>query len=309
MTLANFNSNFNWQYRMLKEAADCCAIIPSSVTPCYCYTITAVTGVCSVSYLDSANTPQTVSSGVDPVYICAKEGSVVATCAPGDSVDITGGTVACSNTLQCQPVVDCYWYGTLHDYSCNFFNPNTAVWTLNGVDVFSGWYSLMQNPPYGTVGNALQYNDPAFGCGPFNQSDYYFWTMVPSNVLSLPDLTGNDSNGNPILVRMSGPICGTKCYEKTFTVSSTILIGFTTTEINAPEYSLFTDLSSPAASINLTSQLGQYYAWPPLNVTVTEIVPFSEYQITIQGLYSNSNTVLFYFDDTSTVDITEVPCL
>ena len=33
MTLANFNSNFNWQLRMLKEAADCCGIIPPIPPP------------------------------------------------------------------------------------------------------------------------------------------------------------------------------------------------------------------------------------------------------------------------------------
>lgn len=33
MTLANFNSNFNWQLRMLKEAADCCGIVPPPPPP------------------------------------------------------------------------------------------------------------------------------------------------------------------------------------------------------------------------------------------------------------------------------------
>lgn len=33
MTLANFNNNFNWQLRMLKEAADCCGITPDIPQP------------------------------------------------------------------------------------------------------------------------------------------------------------------------------------------------------------------------------------------------------------------------------------
>jgi hypothetical protein len=42
MTLANFNSNFNWQLRALKQAAECCGIIPDNVPPlppvdCYWY--------------------------------------------------------------------------------------------------------------------------------------------------------------------------------------------------------------------------------------------------------------------------------
>lgn len=33
MTLANFKSNFNWQYRMLKDAAECCGIVPDLPPP------------------------------------------------------------------------------------------------------------------------------------------------------------------------------------------------------------------------------------------------------------------------------------
>ena len=36
MTLANFNSNFNWQLRMLKEAAECCGIVPPPPPPPLC---------------------------------------------------------------------------------------------------------------------------------------------------------------------------------------------------------------------------------------------------------------------------------
>jgi hypothetical protein len=44
MTLANFNSNFNWQLRALQQAAECCGIVPDlppgpppPVTDCYWY--------------------------------------------------------------------------------------------------------------------------------------------------------------------------------------------------------------------------------------------------------------------------------
>lgn len=72
--------------------------------PCYCYTITAITGTCSVSYIDCSGVPQTVSSGVDPVYICAQEGTVSPAClAPGNSVNITGGICACDGTAPIPP--------------------------------------------------------------------------------------------------------------------------------------------------------------------------------------------------------------
>jgi hypothetical protein len=37
MTLANFNSNFNWQLRALQRAADCCTTVIGPVSDCYYY--------------------------------------------------------------------------------------------------------------------------------------------------------------------------------------------------------------------------------------------------------------------------------
>lgn len=245
MTLANFKSNFNWQYRMLKEAAECCGIVPD---------------------LPPAPPP---------------------------------------------PVADCYWYTKVHDNTCSFFNPVSATWTLNGVDVFSGWQSIMQNPPYGTVGNAIQYGDPLSGCGSGNLSDFYLWTVVPSTVPVLPILTGNDSNGNLVNYPMLGPICGRKCYEGSFRSSfgSTIVWGFNTAEVNAPgNYSLFVDLTDPGVDSAFAAQLGQYYPSPPLSVTVTVLGP-DEYNIRIDGVYSLGGAIYIYMDDNVTVaELLEVPC-
>lgn len=248
MTLANFNSNFNWQLRMLKEAADCCGIIP-----------------------DVPPTPP-------------------------------------------PPVVDCYWYGKLHDPNCfSFGAPFGGDWDLNGVGYTSGsWPTLMQNPPYGTVGNAMQYTDPLSGCGSFASSDFYFWTVVPSTVLTLPPLTGTDPTTlSPVSVTMLGPICTTKCYEGTFRVGtgSVNMIGFLSAEINASEYSMFVDLTDPGASLNLTTEIGRYYPSLPLSVTVTIVGP-DEYTIRIDGLYSLGTEVYVYMDDFVTVGtLNEVPCL
>lgn len=96
----NPRGNFNWQSRILKKKAQCCGLIDEFVPPttnCYCYTITTVSGSCSISYIDCSGTPQTVSSGGDPIYICAQEGTVIPSClAPANSVNITGGTQVCT---------------------------------------------------------------------------------------------------------------------------------------------------------------------------------------------------------------------
>lgn len=209
------------------------------------------------------------------------------------------------------PVANCYWYTKVHDNSCTFFNPGSATWTLNGIDVISGsWPFIMQNPPYGTQGNAVQYVDPFSGCGSFNPSDFYFWTMVPSTVLTLPDLTGNDYNGNPVSYPMIGPICDRKCYEGSFiSVSgSSIVWGFSTAEINASEISLFVDLLSPTVNDDLTGQLRQYYPYPPLSATVNILRP-GEYTIRISGVYSLGTEFYVYLDDGVTVGtLNEIPC-
>lgn len=245
MTLANFNSNFNWQLRMLKEAAECCGIVP-----------------------DLPPTPP--------------------------------------------PVGDCYWYGKLHDASCLGFFSFSGDWDLNGVFYTTGlWPTLMQNPPYGTAGNAVQYTDPLSGCGSFANSDYYFWTVVPNTVLTLPPLTGTDPNTSlPVSVTMLGPICTPKCYEGTFRsgLGSFYLIGFNTAEINAPEYSTNVDLTSPSASSDLTAALRTYYPSPPLNATVTVVGP-DEYIIRIDGVYSLGTEIYVYMDDFVTVGtLNEIPC-
>ena len=244
MTLANFKSNFNWQYRMLKEAAECCGIVPD------------------------------LPPGPPP------------------------------------PVVDCYWYTRVHDDNCIAFSPSITDWTINGVIAFGGWELIMQNAPYGTTGNAIQYTDPLSGCGSFASSDYHFWTVVPASVTSLPDLTGNDSNGNPVSFSMVGPICDRKCYEGSFRspFGSTNVIGLTTTELNAPEFSIFVDLTSPTANTDLATQIGLFYPSPPLTTTVTVDGP-DQYTIRIDGLYSIGAQVYLYMDDfATTVTLNEIPC-
>lgn len=74
MTLANFNSNFNWQLRALQKAAGCCGIVPNlppgppSSEKCWCATFTYTKA--GVSPLDIKNIsingqPPIVSAWVD----------------------------------------------------------------------------------------------------------------------------------------------------------------------------------------------------------------------------------------------------
>ena len=240
MTLANFNSNFNWQLRMLKEAADCCGIVPD---------------------------------------------------------------------LPPAPVVDCYWYTKVHDNSCSFFNDVFAAWDLNGQPTFN-WSSLMVNPPYGTTGYAIQYSDNSSGCGFSSYADFYLWTVVPSTISSLPQLTGIDSFGNPVFYNMFGPICTPKCYVGTLfsSTGTSIINAFNTAELNVTDYSIFIDLLDPAVNFNFTNQLASFYPAPPLSVEVTVVAP-NEYSIKITGLYSSSNTLYFFLDDFVSVgELYEVPC-
>ncbi len=246
MTLANFNSNFNWQLRALQQAAECCGIVPD---------------------LPPAPPP---------------------------------------------PVTDCYWFGKLHDGTCTGFLSFSADWTLNGIPVFAGWATLMQNPPYGTVGNAIQYTDNLTGCGSFSNSDYYFWTVVPSTTLALPSLIGNDSNGDPLTVDMTGPICDRNCYEGVVSLGktgSTIVFGINTAELNATDYSIFVDLNSPTVDTDFAAALGQYYPSPPMTVTVTGGPLPTDRNIRIDGLYSTSATITVYMDDGNTGTLNLVPCL
>lgn len=246
MTLANFNSNFNFQLRALQQAAECCGIVPD---------------------LPPAPPP---------------------------------------------PVVDCYWFGKLHDGTCTQFNSFPVIWTLNGVEVFSGWNTLMTNPPYGTVGNAVQYTDNLAGCGPSSNSEYYFWTVVPSTTLTLPSLIGNDGNGDPITVDMVGPICDRKCYEGVVSLGkagSPIVNGINTAEVNATDYSIIVDLLDPNVDINFAVALGQYYPSPPMTVTVTSGPLVGDFNIRIDGLYSTSATITVYMDDGNTGTLNLVPCL
>jgi hypothetical protein len=245
MTLANFNSNFNFQLRALQQAAECCGIVPD---------------------LPPAPPP---------------------------------------------PVVDCYWFGKLHDGTCSQFSTFTANWTLNGVEVFSGWNTLMVAPPYGTVGNAIQYTDNLSGCSNI-PNDYYFWTVVPSTTLTLPSLIGNDGNGDPITVDMFGPICDRKCYEGVVSLGkagSPIVNGINTAEVNATDYSIFVDLLDPNVDINFAVALGQYYPSPPMTVTVTSGPLLGDRTIRIDGLYSTSATITVYMDDGNTGTLNLVPCL
>jgi hypothetical protein len=114
MTLANFKSNFNWQLRALQQLTDCCGVVPNDPGPppppptaCYCYEVSIISGECVVEYTDCAGVFQsTPIGGRDPavIYVCAQEGTVAAVClAPLNSASISGGTVDCTATIDCQP--------------------------------------------------------------------------------------------------------------------------------------------------------------------------------------------------------------
>lgn len=243
MTLANFNSNFNFQLRALQQAAECCGIVPD---------------------LPPEPPP---------------------------------------------PVTDCYWYVQVNDPYCTGFSPFPQEWELNGLPYSNVWSNLMIAPPYGTNGGGTNFADPLVGCGSFNYSSYYMWTMVPSTTLSLPALNGFDSFGNPITYFMNGPICSTKCYEGSFSslFGSSIVYGINTGELNASDYSIFVDLTSPSASSDFASQLRIYYPLPPLNVSVRVNAP-NDYTIRIDGLYSLGAVVNVLLDDGTIGVLNEVPC-
>jgi len=246
MTLANFNSNFNWQLRMLKEAAECCGIVPD---------------------LPPAPPP---------------------------------------------PLGDCYWYVQVNDPYCIGFGFQSQDWELNGLPFPVGWNNLMIAPPYGTVGNGVLMSDPLTVCGPFNFSSYYMWTIVPSTTLTLPALTGFDSLGTPITYFMNGGICDRKCYQGTVSLGKTgspIVFGINTAELNASDYSILVDLTSPTVDTDFTAALGQYYPSPPMTVTVTGGPLPGDINIRIDGLYSTSAIITVYMDDGNSWPLNQVPCL
>ena len=208
------------------------------------------------------------------------------------------------------PAVDCYFYTFLYDPACFSFNITTTDWVLNGFTFDMGWNNIMVLPPYGTIGNGQAYVDPSSGCGAFNYSSYYLWTVVPSTTLTLPPLVGNDSNGNPVSYPMLGPICDRKCYEGSFRsgLGSTIIYGINTAELYATDYSFFVDLSSPTASSDFVNQLGIFYPVTPIGVNIIENAP-GDYTIRIDGLYSLGVTVDILMDDGITVGtLNEIPC-
>lgn len=315
MTLANFNSNFNWQLKVLQQAVDCCGIIPNlpPSTPCYCYEVTLISGTCTVEYIDCAGVFQsTPIGGGDPsvIYVCAQEGTVNAVClAPLNSAVVTGGTVVCTDTSDCQPI-ETYFYAKVHDPYCTGFGSLFATWTLNGLPVDFGWNTLMTAPPYGTTGNAVNYPDPLSGCGPGGFNDYYFWTLMPAGTLSLPSLVGNDSNNLPVSYPMLGPISQTKCYIGTITTAPgfSAIIGINTAELNTPDGYFYVDLTSPMAATFLQSVISFFYPAPPMNVTITVEGP-NQYTIKIEGIYSLGTYIELYMNDYVTVGtLNEVIC-
>lgn len=240
MTLANFNSNFNWQLRALQQAAECCGIVPD---------------------LPPASQ-------------------------------------------------NCYFYTFFSDPNCAYFNSISTDWVLNGFTFLMGWPNLMVTPPYGSTGNGVSYIDFSSGCGSFNASSYYMWTMVPTTTLTLPPLVGNDSNGNPVSYPMLGPICGTKCYEGSLIsfTGTTYVYSIVTAEVNASAYSIFVDLSSPTASDDFVNQLSIFYPAASITVNIVVNAP-NDYTIRINNLYSLSMQVDLFMDDgVSAGSLFEVPC-
>lgn len=139
----NPRGNFNWQSRILKKKAQCCGQLDEPLPPppptidCYCYTITAVAGTCSVSYVDCSGVPQVVSSGRDPVYICAQEGTVSPAClAPANSVNITGGTCVCDGTPAPDPLPPIGVISGATNGICGASNVNYSLST-SGADCYN----------------------------------------------------------------------------------------------------------------------------------------------------------------------------
>ena len=307
MTLANFNSNFNWQYRMLKEAAECCGIVPDLPPPtaCYCYTITRVEGSCAVSYKDCAGIDQTVliERGNDIVYICAQEGSVSPACiVPGNSVTVTGGTVVCDDTLACQPL--CFYYIALGDYFNNSFFPIFQNWQLTN--------SLGTYEPYGfptnwtsITGNQVFTNNSYANTAP--NSIAWIWAIAPAP----PEiLTGVDALGNDIsyLLSWNGICAAPACFYTEVDITGSPLVNEIQTAASTSFQQGFQgiDLTDPLTSTSSLTSMIQLFYGPATSIIVTDLGGNLR-GITINNLYSNT-TVNITLQDFTFWSFTEIPC-
>lgn len=320
MTLANFNSNFNWQYRMLKQAAECCGVVPElgpSPPACLCYDLIGPeqgSAVFSFKTCDGIDGGGTINT-FEHMTICALENSIqiISFTVPNKPPSFLARNQICNQSIDLNCTL-CYYYLQISDPVCYSFNTYAVDWDLNGYQFFN-WNTMMGTVPYGQNsigtnygGYAVQFSDPSNFCGPSTYNDFYFWT-VANEKFPPPSLIGNDSQGNSVTYDFLGPICNFKCYDGTFTslFGSQYMIGFISTEVYASDNTLFVDLESPTASNDLSNALAFWYNVNTFSASVTALGGFT-YRIQIFVLYSNGATFDICMSDSTIGQLNSVPC-
>lgn len=308
MTLANFNSNFNWQLRALQQAAGCCGIVPNlpPPTPCYCYEITSITGTCTIEYIDCDGNPQTTITDKNyPVNVCAKENTVNLIClAPFNSATVGGGTVICTNTVECQPL--CYYYIYLPDTSNGGFIPVVQEPTLtNSSGTFypyssPDWSTMMVTPPYS--GN-FEFTNDIFYTASNNVA--WFWTISPGSpeTFTYVDAYGNDYG--PQL--WSNPICAPSCFSGTIEVLSTSSIYY----VQFNQAGVFTQgWQFDITDVNFLAffiQVLQEFYGPLASATIINLGN-NFYQLDVFNIYTELTEIYVTLQDNVTYSLYNIPC-
>ena len=311
MTLANFNSNFNWQLRALQQAAGCCGIVPNlpPPTPCYCYEITSITGTCTIEYIDCDGNPQTtITDKTYPVHVCAQENTVNLIClAPLNAATVSGGTVICTNTVECQPL--CYYYIALGDVANSGFNPifqePVAVITSGTFNsyTFPNWSNMMTSY-YPTSGGFAFTTDPFSYTSP--NSLAFFWTLTQGTPEEF-NYTDSFSNDNG-LIPWSTKVCAPACFRgeidtngSAFTQSIQVVGAFAFVQGWVVD---LTDVVGTSAY--LTALLQQYFG-PAASASIQDLGG-GIYQLDILNIYTDLSDLYVTMQDTSFWILFKTPC-
>lgn len=193
-----------------------CATTPQT----YCYFITEVTGSCSYSYQDRYGSVFNAVSSPTVTSICAAQGTVVANCLPGNSIDITGGTTVCFSAFTCTPPPsNCLYSGFFDPYAFAGYS-NFTGWTLNGNDLLTELNSLMSLYAGGVWAGFVDNGYFIF---------YGTWFYYYGPDLGQLDFTAPDTTVYPVVmtpVDLVGLSCNTlKCYQVDITGTAIKLSG------------------------------------------------------------------------------------
>lgn len=284
-----------------------CATTPQT----YCYFITEVTGSCSYSYQDRYGSVFNAVSSPTVTSVCAADGTVVANCLPGNSIDITGGTSLCFSVFDCTPPPPvCFHYIFLPDDYNNGFFDGSQPWELT--NAVSGthyaynspdWNVMMVNSPYG--GGFAFANDPFIWTNPNGIA--WMWVIQSGTPEAL---TGFDAFGNDITGNLSWrQECTPKCFEGEIDVTGSPLVDYISIIAEAflrqPFQGL--DFTDPILSTSSLTSILQLFFGPGVYAVVTDLGG-SIRSIQIYNVYTSLTQVDLYMSDTSVWSLLEIPC-